>query len=576
MNLKLSSVAKYSSLLDFRALMLSPTLWVWLYPVLLIVPNIALMFTELNPTTWMLSSIFTALGLWQMVMGCSRRTGILLLCLIPIAIFGAFQIVLLFLYGNGIIAIDMFLNVVTTNVSEATELLGNLQAALVVVIVLYLPPIVLGIYFLAKHKSAGDSTIKRSRRIACVSLALGVCFAVAGWASAGATHADRHFFPYNVARNLCTAVERFNRSRDYHLTSKDFTYSAHSERPDSVREVYVLVVGETSRAANWAMFGYERPTTPHLGICSNLVGFGKTLTEINTTHKSVPMLISPLTAETFNDSVDYVRSIFAAFNESGYQTNFISNQRRNHSYIDYFGMEAQNALFLTDSGDVHKDMDLVDGLQRVINQATCNKLFVILHCYGSHFEYNKRYEAGEGVFHPDSNSDAVSGNRQELMNAYDNTIYYADAMLDRVVKTLESLSLPSAMIYVSDHGEDIFDDERNRFLHSSPVPTYWQLHVPMIVWVSPQLDKIHPDLLAAARSNASCQVSSSRSVFHTMLHLAGIKTPYFQPDASLMSDAYHEPTPLYLNDYNEALPLAVSGLREVDFAKFDELGLNYR
>ena len=53
--------------------------------------------------------------------------------------FGAFQIVLLYLFGQSIIAVDMFLNLVTTNSSETLELLDNLTPAIIAVIILYVP-----------------------------------------------------------------------------------------------------------------------------------------------------------------------------------------------------------------------------------------------------------------------------------------------------------------------------------------------------------------------------------------------------------------------------------------------------
>ena len=43
---------------------------------------------------------------------------------------------------------------------------------------------------------------------------------------------------------------------------------------------------------------------------------------------------------------------------------------------------------------------------------------------------------------------------------------------------LENQGTDAALIYTSDHGEDIFDDPRHLFLHASPVPSYYQLHIP--------------------------------------------------------------------------------------------------
>ena len=57
------------------------------------------------------------------------------------------------------------------------------------------------------------------------------------------------------------------------------------------------------------------------------------------------------------------------------------------------------------------------------------------------------------------------------------------------------------MLYVSDHGEDIFDDSRLRFLHASPTPTYWQLHVPIVLWMSDSFKDAHPEKYRAAEAN---------------------------------------------------------------------------
>ena len=57
---------------------------------------------------------------------------------------GPFQIVLLYLFGQSIIAVDMFLNLATTNSSEAMELLDNPVAGLVItIVILYIPALIL-------------------------------------------------------------------------------------------------------------------------------------------------------------------------------------------------------------------------------------------------------------------------------------------------------------------------------------------------------------------------------------------------------------------------------------------------
>ena len=78
------------------------------------------------------------------------------------------------------------------------------------------------------------------------------------------------------------------------------------------------------------------------------------------------------------------------------------------------------------------------------------------------------------------------------------------------------------MLYVSDHGEDIFDDERERFLHASPVPTYYQIHVPMVAWMSSKYKNEYPEMFNAAQSNKDKDISSSASLFNTMMDMAAL------------------------------------------------------
>ena len=94
-------------------------------------------------------------------------------------------------------------------------------------------------------------------------------------------------------------------------------------RPEKNREVYVMVIGETSRAANWSIYGYNRNTNPELTKIKGLTAFSHVLTESNTTHKSVPMLMSSVTAHDFN-SIYRQKGIITAFKEAGYRTAFFS------------------------------------------------------------------------------------------------------------------------------------------------------------------------------------------------------------------------------------------------------------
>lgn len=542
----------------------------WIFPVLMVVPNLIFIFTESVPAMYKLAGIFMPLGIYACIMAFARRTAVAVLLCIPLMVFNAFQIVLIDLYGGGIIGVDMFLNVVTTSVSEASELLDNMWGSLSVILVLYLPPIIWAIMRCVRH--AGNAPRPRLlKRCAVAIICAGALLLAACYMAYPKYSVRRDLFPVNIFTNVVEAVSRTQRTADYQSTSKQFSHHASPTHADSLKEVYVLVVGETSRAENWSLFGHDRPTNPLLSQQPGLIGFPKTLSESNTTHKSVPMILSHLDSRNFGDSIYYTKSVINAFNEAGFRTSFLSIQRPNHSFIDFFGEQANDSRFLINEGAAQFDGELEHAIINYIDTVRANKVFIVAHSYGSHFNYRDRYPQEFEHFTPTDFISASPECRDKLINAYDNTIRYTDSFLNSIIAGLDSLHAASALVYLSDHGEDIYDDSRMRFLHASPTPTFHQLHVPMLVWMSGRYDEIFPDKHSAAVANQHKQVSSTRAAFHTILDLAGIRSPYFNASESLASPSYAEPERTYVDDYNECVSLDKSGLKEVDLRLLSDM-----
>ena len=161
--------------------------------------------------------------------------------------------------------------------------------------------------------------------------------------------------------------------------------------------------------------------------------------------------------------------------------------------------------------------------------------------------------------------DAEVKYKDNLINAYDNSIRYTDNFLARLIHLLQEQDVDAAMLYTSDHGEDIFDDSRHLFLHASPVPSYYQIHVPFLVWMSDSYRKSYPELQQAAQANMQKNISSSLSFFQTMLELGGIETPYRNDSLSVTNTLFTEKPRVYLNDHNEARSLNDIGMKEEDF-----------
>lgn len=545
-------------------------LFVWT-PLCCAVPNVALSVTEPLSVMARIANVLLPLGIYWFLITLTRNVGKATLLMFPLMFLAAFQSVLLKLYGRSVIAVDMFLNLVTTNPAEVGELLGNLTAAIAFVAVVYLTPIIMALVSIAKGWLISDRWRMRQRVLAVVSSLSGLIAMAFSFGAAKAYDPFNDLYPLNAFYNICLAVSRDVQMHN-HLASERFTFGASDTHANDGREVYVLVVGETARADNWQLNGYFRNTTPELVGMSGLTSFRRAFSQSNTTHKSVPMLLSSVNAYSFNDSINEVKSILSAFKEAGYHTAFISNQRRNHSYIDFFGGEADTCIFVKEMSEGSEksgpfyDSDLLPLLDEMLNR-NYRRQFIVLHTYGSHFNYADRYPRECAVFKPDHPLEAIEANHEKLINSYDNTILYTSRLLRDIIGRLDDAGICSAMLYTSDHGEDIFDDERNLFLHASPIPSYFQIHVPFIVWMSDSYRSTYPDAARNVVANARKLVSTSDAFFHTALDISGISTRMFEARHSVANALYKESSPVYLNDHNEAVGLSDAGLSESEILK---------
>ena len=546
--------------------------------VALLLPNIALCYTECLAPWACGVNVLLPLSLYMLFFSVAKRPGKMIWWAFIFVFFAAFQLVLLYLFGTGVIAVDMFLNLVTTNPGEAMELLDNLAPAVVGVFVVYLPLLILGGVNIRRDSRLSVSFQQRVRHWAMQIGAIGLFCLLASYLVVDGYRMRNQLYPVNVCYNLYLAFERNAASENYREASRDFKFDARSEHSATAPEVYVMVVGETARAHNFSLYDYPRNTNPLLFKTPGIKAFPNVTTQSNTTHKSVPMLLSAASAEDF-ERLFHEKGILAAFKEAGFHTVFISNQLPNHSFIDFLGEQADEHYFLKKedaSQGNHYDEDLLQKLDEILPLADASssahyhyryrKLFVVLHSYGSHFNYQERYPRSFAYFKPDSRSEAKSENRRDLLNAYDNTIRYTDYILHGIIERLQKwegiqtktdgvYGQPiSAMLYTSDHGENIFDDERCLFLHAAPKASDYELHVPFIIWTSEGFSKQYPDILKALGENRSKQVQSSLSAFHTMLGIGGIQTRYRLDEYSVASGKYHPTKLLYLDDHDEAIP----------------------
>lgn len=565
---------------SFNHFITNPILLFWFFILVNLIPCILLVFTEPYSFLGKIILITFPLGMYLVIFSFLKNVGLLQLILIPQLIFNAFQMVLFYLFGESVIAVDMFLNLVTTSVSEASELLDNLWPAILLVCVIYIPTIVIAV-IACKRKTHLVPIFRKKMVVIGLIIAIlsyGLTFAATN-RNTGNYRLKYDVFPINIYYNLHFAINKWNKSIMYPLTSKDFKFNAIKTQAANNREIYVLVVGEAGRAVNWSLWGYERETNPLLSQTQGLVLYKDAITQANATHKSVPLILSAANADNFN-IIYQQKSIIEAFKEVGFTTIFLSNQTPNRTFTDYFAAEADYTKNIrpASTGGIltenNYDTHMLPLLQHYIDSLPGN-LFVVMHTYGSHFNYLERYPREFAHFRPDESTEVEVKNRQQLINAYDNSIRYTDYFLSTLTHILDSSGSCSAIYYSPDHGEDMLDDDRKRFLHASPHPTYYQLHIPLFLWFSENYREQFPQQYETAISNSPKPVST-RVAFHTLLDIASIRTPWLDTTYSLVNPAFKIRSRTYLTDHDKPIPWYNSGLKKQDKEMIEKNHLDHR
>jgi lipid A ethanolaminephosphotransferase len=164
---------------------------------------------------------------------------------------------------------------------------------------------------------------------------------------------------------------------------------------------------------------------------------------------------------------------------------------------------------------------------------------VVMHQMGSHGPaYYKRVPDNFRKFQPECRSNALQEcSREQVVNSFDNTILYTDYFLGQAIQWLkkaESTSAP-AMLYVSDHGESL--GENNVYLHGLPyrVAPDVQKRVPWITWLSASFEK-QSGLLPACLKKKSQAPLTHDNYFHSVLGLMNISTDVYQSKLDVHAD----------------------------------------
>ncbi len=343
----------------------------------------------------------------------------------------------------------------------------------------------------------------------------------------------------------------FWKERDYlsELAHKSnlFTFGAHQAERTDRPQIVVMVIGESSRYDRWSLNGYKRETNPLLKTEENLVSLSNVITAVSATRLSVPVLVSRKPATQSLKAGFSEKSFLSAFKEAGFKTYWLSNQMSFGQFdtpISVFANEADVTQFLNLGGFTNNsnyDEVLLDPLKNAIADPASKKL-IVLHTLGNHWNYSHRhpqeYDKWQpslfGVLNPAYTDLKL---KPQLNNSYDNSILYTDWFLSQVIGTLKISKQLSSMMYISDHGQTLYDGSCNLAFHGHN--TQYEFHVPAFVWYSDLYKSTYPAKVEQLRRNKRAKLATE-NIFHSLLDMADVRYPTEQLEWSFLSKRFKQ------------------------------------
>jgi glucan phosphoethanolaminetransferase (alkaline phosphatase superfamily) len=324
--------------------------------------------------------------------------------------------------------------------------------------------------------------------------------------------------------------------------SDRFRFGARLGNPADAPQLVVMVLGESSRADRWSLNGYARRTNPLLEQESNLVSLSDMITPVAATRLSVPVIMSRKPATDSLRPGFSETSFISAYREAGFKTFWLSNQMSFGEFdtpVSVFANEADVRQFLNLGGFTNKsnaDDVLLAPLRNAMRDPASRKL-IVLHTLGNHWNYSHRHPREfdrwqPSLFGVEKPAYTNLKLKTEINNSYDNSILYTDWFLSQVIRELKGGPKRSAMMYVADHGQTLYDGSCKLAFHGHN--TQFEFHVPALVWYSDDYRDAYPGKVTQLWRHKNARLATE-NIFHSLLDLANIRYGTEQLDRSIFS-----------------------------------------
>ncbi|UKM64642.2 sulfatase-like hydrolase/transferase [Flavobacteriaceae bacterium GSB9] len=314
---------------------------------------------------------------------------------------------------------------------------------------------------------------------------------------------------YNTVRGV---YGYFDLQNSVNFNSK---LSKEDIKVSSNNEVLVFVLGESTTRRHMQLYGYSRETTPLLNsIEDRLFVYDNVISTDVFTLKVVPKMITSLDETNTRTTVT---SLVQVFNNAGFKTFWLANQRPisyHDNAINKIASYCYDHKFYNYKDDVYTnilDEVVLSDYSKILKEPGKKVIFIKL--LGTHFNYSKRYPKSFAKFL----SDEKSNKEDKLTNQYDNAVLYNDFIVYTLIKELENTNTKSTLLYLSDHGENVYHEGTDFFGRNEQRLTKSMFEIPFFVWTSKTFD--FPEAFQYKRKRAFM----TDHIYESVSHLFGVK-----------------------------------------------------
>lgn len=299
--------------------------------------------------------------------------------------------------------------------------------------------------------------------------------------------------------------------------------------------LFVIFVGETTRAANWQLAGYERATNPKLSQVNDLISFPRVAACGTSTDVSLPCMMNRIGRSDYDrERILAEEALPDVLKRAGAEVLWIDNQSGCKGVCAGVPSRRPTADDKNCPDGVCYDAVFTSEIARAAADLKPGSTTVLfLHMYGSHGPaYFKGSPDERKVFRPECTAaDLSSCPVEDIRNAYDNSVIETDSVLADAIgvlrKAAEEKGVNTGMLWVSDHGESL--GEKGLFLHGAPymMAPDEQLQVPMVMWFSDAFAETYGVDRAALAERAK-KDATHEHLYSTVLGLLNVESKTYR------------------------------------------------